>query len=88
MSLSKHPNVLRVRGSWVEGHKLYIVMRLMRRGSVADLIKFSGSGSASGPGAHSRDGRDGKDKNGRAKAGGMEEEVVKCVLRQGLEGLK
>ena len=32
MSLSKHPNVLRVRGTWVDGHKLYIAMRLMNKG--------------------------------------------------------
>lgn len=32
MSLSKHPNVLRVRGTWMDGHKLYIAMRLMNKG--------------------------------------------------------
>lgn len=38
MSLSKHPNVLRVRGTWVDGHKLYIAMRLMNKGRcVAEL---------------------------------------------------
>ncbi|EJT97986.1 kinase-like protein [Dacryopinax primogenitus] len=40
MSLSKHPNVLRVRGSWTEGSRLYIAMRLMRKGSVADLMAY------------------------------------------------
>lgn len=32
MSLSKHPNVIRVRGTWMNGHKLYIAMRLMNKG--------------------------------------------------------
>ncbi|KAG1716331.1 hypothetical protein ID866_815 [Astraeus odoratus] len=63
MSLSKHPNVLRVRGSWMEGHKLYIALRLMNKGSAADIMRYSWPG-------------------------GMEEEVVKCILRQALEGLK
>jgi len=40
MSLSKHPNVLRVRGTWVDGHKLYIALRLMRSGSVADVLQY------------------------------------------------
>ena len=63
MSLSKHPNVLRVRGTWVEGHKLYIAMRLMNAGSVADVMRYSWSG-------------------------GLEEEVIRCILKQALEGLK
>lgn len=63
MSLSKHPNVLRVRGSWMDGHKLYIALRLMNSGSVADVMRYGWPG-------------------------GMEEEVVKCILRQALEGLK
>jgi len=63
MSLSKHPNVLRVRGSWMDGHKLYIALRLMNSGSVADVMHYGWPG-------------------------GMEEEVVKCILRQALEGLK
>ncbi|CEL59434.1 Serine/threonine-protein kinase fray2 OS=Dictyostelium discoideum GN=fray2 PE=3 SV=1 [Rhizoctonia solani AG-1 IB] len=62
MSLSKHPNVLRVRGSWTTGHKLYIALRLMRKGSVADIMKYSFQD-------------------------GMEEEVIRCVLKQALEGL-
>jgi serine/threonine-protein kinase OSR1/STK39 len=40
MSLSKHPNVLRVRGTWMKGHKLYIAMRLMKSGSVADVMRY------------------------------------------------
>ena len=63
MSLSKHPNVLRVRGTWVDGHKLYIGMRLMNAGSVADVMRY-------------------------AWAGGLEEEVIRCILKQALEGLK
>ncbi|KAG8987966.1 hypothetical protein FRB94_007801 [Tulasnella sp. JGI-2019a] len=41
MSLSKHPNVLRVRGSWMMGPQLYIAMRLMNSGSVTDIMKYS-----------------------------------------------
>lgn len=63
MSLSKHPNVLRVRGSWIEGHKLYIALRLMNKGSAADIMNYAWSG-------------------------GMEEQVVKCILKQALQGLK
>ncbi|PCH33300.1 kinase-like protein [Wolfiporia cocos MD-104 SS10] len=62
MSLSKHPNVLRVRGTWTDGHKLYIAMRLMNAGSIVDVMRY-------------------------AWPGGMEEEVVKCILKQALEGL-
>lgn len=62
MSLSKHPNVLRVRGSWMDGHKLYIAVRLMNKGSAADVMHYGWPG-------------------------GMEEEVVKCILKQALEGL-
>ncbi|PSS37097.1 hypothetical protein PHLCEN_2v1063 [Hermanssonia centrifuga] len=62
MSLSKHPNVLRIRGQWMDGHKLHIAMRLMNAGSAADVMRY-------------------------AWPGGMEEEVVKCILRQTLEGL-
>ncbi|KZV92508.1 kinase-like protein [Exidia glandulosa HHB12029] len=62
MALSKHPNVLRVRGSWTDGHKLYIALRLMRSGSVADVMRYGWSG-------------------------GFEEEVIKCALKQALEGL-
>ncbi|KAF8607757.1 kinase-like protein [Ceratobasidium sp. AG-I] len=62
MSLSKHPNVLRVRGSWIKGHKLYIALRLMRKGSVADIMKYN-------------------------FPDGVEEEVIRCILKQALEGL-
>ncbi|KAJ7693660.1 kinase-like domain-containing protein [Mycena rosella] len=62
MSLSKHPNVLRVRGSWMDGHKLYIALRLMNRGSAADVMRYGWPG-------------------------GMEEDVVRCILQQALQGL-
>ncbi|KXN83614.1 Serine/threonine-protein kinase fray2 [Leucoagaricus sp. SymC.cos] len=62
MSLSKHPNVLRVRGSWIDGYKLYIALRLMNKGSAADVMRYGWPG-------------------------GMEEDVVRCILRQALEGL-
>jgi len=39
-SLSKHPNVLRVRGTWVQNHKLYIALRLMRSGSISDVMRY------------------------------------------------
>jgi serine/threonine protein kinase len=41
MSLSKHPNVLRVRGCWVDGSKLHIATRLMSSGSILDIMRFS-----------------------------------------------
>jgi serine/threonine-protein kinase OSR1/STK39 len=63
MSLSKHPNVLRVRGSWTDGHHLCIALRLMNAGSAADVMRY-------------------------AWPGGFEEEIVKCILKQALEGLK
>ncbi|KAI0322324.1 kinase-like domain-containing protein [Amylostereum chailletii] len=62
MSLSKHPNVLRVRGTWIDGHKIYIALRLMNAGSAADVMRYGWPG-------------------------GMEEDVVRCILRQSLEGL-
>ncbi|KAL0578013.1 hypothetical protein V5O48_003963 [Marasmius crinis-equi] len=62
MSLSKHPNVIRVRGSWMDGHKLYIAMRLMNKGSAADVMRYGWQG-------------------------GLEEDVIKCILKQALEGL-
>ncbi|KAF8922251.1 kinase-like domain-containing protein [Mucidula mucida] len=62
MSLSKHPNVLRVRGSWMEGHKLHIAMRLMNKGSAADVMHYGWPG-------------------------GMEEDVIRCILQQALMGL-
>ena len=30
-----------VRGTWIEGHKLYIALRLMRSGSMADIIRVA-----------------------------------------------
>jgi serine/threonine-protein kinase OSR1/STK39 len=63
MSLSKHPNVLRVRGTWMDGHKLYIALRLMNAGSAMDVMSY-------------------------AWPGGMDEEVVRCILKQALQGLK
>lgn len=63
MSLSKHPNVLRVRGSWIDGHKLHIALRLMNKGSAADVMAYGWPG-------------------------GMEEDVVRCILAQALQGLK
>lgn len=62
MSLSKHPNVLRVRGSWMDGHKLYIALRLMNRGSAADVMRYGWPG-------------------------GMDEDVIRCILQQALQGL-
>ncbi|KAG7439096.1 uncharacterized protein BT62DRAFT_924924 [Guyanagaster necrorhizus] len=40
MSLSKHPNVLRVHGSWMDGHKLFIALRLMNKGSAANIMHY------------------------------------------------
>ena len=47
----------------MDGHKLYIAVRLMNAGSAADVMQY-------------------------AWPGGMEEEVVRCILKQALEGLK
>lgn len=44
MSLSKHPNVLRVRGQWMNGHKLHIALRLMNAGSAADVMRYAWPG--------------------------------------------
>jgi len=63
MSLSKHPNVLRVRGSWIDGHKLYIALRLMNKGSAADVMHYGWPG-------------------------GLDENVIICILRQALKGLE
>ncbi|KAK0565674.1 hypothetical protein OC844_001112 [Tilletia horrida] len=41
MSLSKHPNVLRVRGCYLIGSKLHIATRFMAAGSMLDIMKFS-----------------------------------------------
>lgn len=47
----------------MDGHKLYIALRLMNKGSAADVMRYGWPG-------------------------GMEEDVVKCILRQALKGLK
>jgi serine/threonine-protein kinase OSR1/STK39 len=47
----------------MDGHKLYIALRLMNKGSVADIMHYGWPG-------------------------GLEEDVIKCILRQALEGLK
>jgi serine/threonine protein kinase len=39
MTLSKHPNLLTVYGSFVSGSKLYIVTPLLLCGSALDIIK-------------------------------------------------
>ena len=44
MSLSKHPNVLRVRGTYMAGNKLYIAMRLMNAGSASDVMRYGWPG--------------------------------------------
>jgi serine/threonine-protein kinase OSR1/STK39 len=47
----------------MDGHKLYIALRLMNKGSAADVMRYGWPG-------------------------GMEEHVVRCILRQALQGLK
>lgn len=47
----------------MDGHKLYIALRLMSKGSAADVMHYGWPG-------------------------GMEEEVVRCILCQALRGLK
>ena len=47
----------------MDGHKLFIAMRLMSKGSAADVMHYGWPG-------------------------GMEEDVVRCILRQALLGLK
>ena len=47
----------------MDGHRLYIALRLMNKGSAADVMRYSWPG-------------------------GMEEDVVRCILRQTLNGLK
>ena len=63
MSLSKHPNVLRVRGSWMTDHRVYIALRLMRAGSVRDVMRYR-------------------------HIDGIEEEAIKSILKQALQGLE
>ncbi|KAI8098691.1 uncharacterized protein BX664DRAFT_271447 [Halteromyces radiatus] len=41
MALSKHPNVLRVYGSFVSGSKLYIITPYLSAGSCLDIMKTS-----------------------------------------------
>ena len=41
MALSKHTNVLRVRGEWVDGSKLYIAVRYMSPGSLLDIARYA-----------------------------------------------
>ncbi|GAA5954560.1 hypothetical protein JCM3765_003809 [Sporobolomyces pararoseus] len=41
MSLSKHSNVLRVRGEWIKGDQLFIAVRFMSHGSLADIGRFA-----------------------------------------------
>ncbi|KAM0786334.1 hypothetical protein ACM66B_001807 [Microbotryomycetes sp. NB124-2] len=41
MALSKHPNVLRVRGEWIQGSQLYIACRYMAAGSLLDISKYA-----------------------------------------------
>ncbi|KAH9814720.1 kinase-like domain-containing protein [Melampsora americana] len=40
MSLAKHPNILRVRGEWINGSQLYIGVRLMKAGSLSDIMNY------------------------------------------------
>ena len=47
----------------MDGHKLYIALRLMSKGSAADVMAYGWPG-------------------------GMEEEVIRCILKQALQGLK
>lgn len=63
MSLSKHPNVLRVRGTWLQGRKLYIALRLMSAGSISDCMRYK-------------------------FPTGIDEESIRCILKQALDGLK
>ncbi|POY73322.1 hypothetical protein BMF94_3657 [Rhodotorula taiwanensis] len=41
MALSKHPNVLRVRGEWIDGSKLCIAVRYMSHGSLLDIARYA-----------------------------------------------
>jgi serine/threonine protein kinase len=47
----------------MDGHKLYIALRLMNKGSATDVMRYGWPG-------------------------GMEEDVVRCILCQALQGLK
>ncbi|GAA6049113.1 hypothetical protein JCM3770_003892 [Rhodotorula araucariae] len=41
MALSKHPNVLRVRGEWIDGSRLCIAVRYMSHGSLLDISRYA-----------------------------------------------
>ncbi|GAA5979860.1 hypothetical protein JCM5350_005521 [Sporobolomyces pararoseus] len=41
MALSKHSNVLRVRGEWIKKSQLFIAVRYMTHGSLADISRFA-----------------------------------------------
>ncbi|GAA6060651.1 hypothetical protein JCM10212_001207 [Sporobolomyces blumeae] len=41
MALSKHPNVLRVRGEWIAGSQLFIAVRYMTHGSLLDISRYA-----------------------------------------------
>ncbi|GAA5907332.1 uncharacterized protein JCM6883_001172 [Sporobolomyces salmoneus] len=41
MALSKHPNVLRVRGEWINGSQLFIAVRYMTHGSLLDISRYA-----------------------------------------------
>jgi len=40
MALSKHPNVLRVRGEWIDGSRLFIAVRYMTHGTLIFLSLY------------------------------------------------
>lgn len=41
MALSKHTNILRVRGEYMVGHKLHIATRFLSPGSLSDISKYA-----------------------------------------------
>ncbi|GAA6026056.1 hypothetical protein JCM11491_003534 [Sporobolomyces phaffii] len=41
MALSKHPNVLRVRGEWIQDCRLFIAVRYMTHGSLLDISRYA-----------------------------------------------
>lgn len=41
MALSKHTNILRVRGEWIESSKLNIAFRYISPGSLSDILRYS-----------------------------------------------
>jgi serine/threonine-protein kinase OSR1/STK39 len=64
----------------MDGHKLYIAMRLMNRGRFAKILYLFDFRSLIVYSA--------ADVMRYGWPGGMEEEVVRCILKQSLEGLK